>query len=81
MGVLHQGIPVFREGIEELCEWLVMPVEIEGKRKALLLTEKAFKIISHYRMKNVDKVKLQSEMVEALKRSDFNIYKFVDQWI
>lgn len=85
--VLHQGIPVFKtvadkkEGIEELCEWLMMPVEIEGKRKALLLTEKAFKIISHYRMKNVDKVKLQSEMVEALKRPDFNIYKFVDQWI
>lgn len=85
--VLHQDVPVFKtvadkkEGIEELCKWLMMPVETEGKRKALLLTEKAFKIISYYRMKNVDKVKLQSEMVEALKRSDFNIYKFVDQWI
>jgi LAO/AO transport system kinase len=85
--VLHQEIPVFKtvadkkEGIDELCEWLTIPVEFDGKRKAWLLAEKAFKIIAHYRMKNVDKVKLHSEMVEALKRPDFNIYKFTDQWI
>ncbi|ETZ19758.1 methylmalonyl Co-A mutase-associated GTPase MeaB [Pedobacter sp. V48] len=85
--VLHHKIPVFKtvadkkEGIDELCEWLTIPVESDGKRKASLLAEKAFKIIAHYRMKNVDKVKLHSEMVKALKRSDFNIYKFTDQWI
>lgn len=85
--VLHQQIPIFKtvadknEGIEELCEWLMIPGKYDGKRRALLLAEKAFKLIEHYRMKNVDKVKLHSEMVEALKMPDFNIYKFVDQWI
>jgi len=85
--VLHQQIPIFKtvadknEGIEELCEWLLIPGKSDGKRRALLLAEKAFKLIEHYRMKNVDKVKLHSEMVEALKMPDFNIYKFVDQWI
>nr|WP_068886776.1 methylmalonyl Co-A mutase-associated GTPase MeaB [Pedobacter panaciterrae] len=84
--VLHQQIPIFKtvadkkEGIEELCEWLAKPGESDGKRKELLLVEKALKIIAYYRMKNVDKVKLHSAIIEALKLPDFNIYKFIDQW-
>lgn len=85
--VSHQQIPVFKtvadkkEGIKELCDWLMVPVQSDNMMKASLLAEKAFKIIQQYRMSNVDKVKLHSEMVEALKKADFNIYRFTDQWV
>lgn len=85
--VFHQQIPVFKtvadkkEGIKELCNWLMVPVQSDNTMKASLLAEKAFKIIQHYRMRNVDKVKLHSEMIEALKKSNFNIYRFTDQWV
>lgn len=85
--VSHQQIPVFKtvadkkEGIKELCEWLVEPCKSDHTRKVSLLAEKAFKMIQHYRMKNVDKVKLRSEITEALQRPGFNIYKFTDQWV
>jgi len=85
--VSHQQIPVFKtvadkkEGIKELCDWLLVPVQSDNTMKAFLLAEKAFKIIQHYRMRNIDKVKLHSEMIEALKKPSFNIYRFTDQWV
>ncbi len=80
-------IPVFKtvadksEGINELCDWLMNPIKSDNALKVSLLAEKAFKIIQHYRMRNVDKVKLRSEMLKALKEPDFNIYRFTDQWV
>lgn len=85
--VSHQQIPIFKtvadkkEGVKELCDWLMIPVQSDNMMKASLLAEKAFKIIQQYRMRNVDKVKLHSEMIEALKKADFNIYRFTDQWV
>lgn len=85
--VSHQQIPIFKtvadkkEGVKELCDWLMIPVQSDNMIKASLLAEKAFKIIQQYRMRNVDKVKLHSEMIEALKKADFNIYRFTDQWV
>ncbi|WEK19173.1 MAG: methylmalonyl Co-A mutase-associated GTPase MeaB [Candidatus Pedobacter colombiensis] len=83
----HEHIPVFKtvadkkEGIAELCEWLLQPALMGNDRKSFLLAEKAFKIIQHYRMSNVDRKKLHLELVEAMKNTDFNIYRFTDSWI
>lgn len=80
----HQEIPVFKtvadkkEGIVELCNWLKSPVLADHERRILLMAEKAFRIIADYRMKNIDKMKLKTEISEAMKLPDFNIYRFID---
>jgi len=83
----QQPIPIFKtvadknEGIIELCDWLIDPVLVSNERKALLLAEKAFKIIQHYRMAEISKRMLYEKLNEALKAPDFNIYRFADSWI
>lgn len=83
---LEPKIPVFKtvadkkEGIADFCKWLLKPVFVTSERRPYLLAEKAFKIIQHYRMKNVDRGNLRSQIELALKEPGFNIYKFVDQW-
>nr|WP_121269731.1 methylmalonyl Co-A mutase-associated GTPase MeaB [Pedobacter schmidteae] len=83
----HQPIPVFKtvadkqEGIAELCDWLLKPAMADNERKPFLLTEKAFKIIQHYRMADVNKQELQEAIHLAIKNPNFNIYRFTDSWI
>lgn len=83
----HQQLPVFKtvadksEGVIELCNWLLAPVLLENKRKSFLLTEKAFKIIQHYRMEHLDKQALHAAISYAMKDPAFNIYRFTDAWI
>ncbi len=82
----HHQVPVFKtvadknQGISELCEWLSKPLDFDNQRKPLLMAEKAFQIIQHYRMANVDKKKLRADIADALKQPGFNIYKFIDSW-
>ncbi|MEQ7798443.1 methylmalonyl Co-A mutase-associated GTPase MeaB [Pedobacter sp. ASV1-7] len=82
----HQQIPIFKtvadknEGVTELCNWLLEPVLIENKRKSFLLTEKAFKIIQHNRMKDVDRQRLHEAIRSAMENINFNIYRFTDDW-
>lgn len=83
----HQSIPVFKtvadkhEGIAELCNWLLEPTVVHNERRPFLLTEKAFKIIQHYRMADISKKELQEAISLAIKKPDFNIYRFTDSWI
>lgn len=87
--VHHQQnkVPVFKTvadkeiGISELCEWLMKPIAFDNIRKPYLLAEKAFKILQHYRMRNLDRKRLGEEIALALKQPDFNIYKFIDNWL
>ncbi|MNL29595.1 putative GTPase [compost metagenome] len=82
----HQPIPIFKTvadknvGIVDLCSWLLEPILIENKRKSFLLAEKAFKIIQHNRMKDVDRQRLHEAISLAMKNIDFNIYRFTDDW-
>lgn len=86
VGQQHQAIPIFKTvadkglGIEALCKWLIKPVKIANDRKMLLLAEKAFKIIQHYRTKDVDRIELRNLISEAMDKEDFNIYRFVDEF-
>ena len=89
--IVNQGsktIPILKtiadknEGIEELCKWMIKPLD-KGlhQTKEFLYAEKAWKIIQHYKMKDIDRKKLREDIREALKESDFNIYRFADQFI
>lgn len=82
----HQDVPVFKTvadkqvGIAALCDWLMMPVEAENERKALLLAEKAFRMIQHYRMRDVDKKDLLAAVMKQMLEPGFTIYKLVDDF-
>lgn len=89
--IVHQGlktIPTLKtiadknEGIEELCKWMIKPLD-KGlhQTKEFLYAEKAWKIIQHYKMKDIDRKKLREDIREALKESDFNIYRFAEKFI
>ena len=83
----HQDIPVFKtvadkeEGLTELCNWLLRKNIVVNERKRLLILEKAYRIIQHQRMLDVDKIKLRNAIDEALLTADFNVYRFVEKWI
>ena len=88
--VVHQGvkvIPVLKTvadkniGIDALCKWIVKPSVTDHKKKALLFAEKAWKLIQHQKMQHVDKKKLLEKIQAALLKSDFNIYRFAEEFI
>ncbi|MFC3561750.1 methylmalonyl Co-A mutase-associated GTPase MeaB [Pedobacter jamesrossensis] len=65
--IIHQGskiIPILKtiadknDGIEELCKWILEPLEEKlHQKKEFLYAEKAWKIIQHYKMQSIDKKK------------------------
>ncbi|MCZ4223754.1 methylmalonyl Co-A mutase-associated GTPase MeaB [Pedobacter rhodius] len=88
--MVHQGaktIPIFKtiadknDGIDDLCKWIIKP-GADGKtlRREFLFAEKAWKIIQHNKMKQTDKKKLREKIHEALKKDDFNVYRFADEF-
>jgi len=83
----HQEVPIFKtvankeEGVAEFCEWVINSPKARNARKQFLVAEKTFKLIQHYRMQDVDKMKLRHEISEASLKTDFNIYQFVSNWI
>jgi len=87
--VVHQGIktiPVLKTvadkstGIAALCEWIAQPKVFDNNKRALLLAEKAWKIIQHQKMQHVDKKRLLEKIQAALLQDDFNIYRFADSF-
>ena len=82
----HQDIPIFKtvadkgEGLASLCNWLLKTNGAINERKHLLIVEKAYRIIQHQRMLDVDKIKLRHAIDEALLTDDFNVYRFIEKW-
>jgi len=88
--IVHQGtktIPILKTvadkntGIDELCAWIIKPLTADHNRRAFLFAEKAWRLIQHEKMKNVDKKRLLEKVQAALKQDDFNIYRFADEFI
>ena len=83
----HQDIPVFKtvadknEGIAGLCKWIEKAGKKRNERHNFMMAEKAFQLIQHRRMQDIDKTKLRQAVDEALSKSDFNIYKFAESWV
>lgn len=88
--IIHQGvktIPILKTvadkstGIDKLCEWIAKSETSDNNRKTFLLAEKAWKLIQHRRMQDIDKKKLREKIQAALKNDDFNIYRFADEFV
>lgn len=81
----HQPIPVLKtiasqsQGVRELIEQIKGVSAKNNLRKPYLLAEKAWRLIQNFRMKDLNKEKLQQEIAEALKK-DFNLYQFVEKF-
>jgi len=76
--------PVFKsvaskgEGIDEIIDFIKASSNQKNARKALLLSEKAYKLIQNKRMANLDKRKLQQDLAVAMIAPGFNLYSFLD---
>jgi LAO/AO transport system kinase len=79
-----QPIPVINTvadksiGISELIEAIENQSIKENTRRIFLLAEKAWKLLQHQKMKNLNKNQLQQDIVKASADPDFNLYKFID---
>lgn len=83
----HADIPIFKtvadknEGIIELINWIGKVMVKPSERKKMLITEKIYQIIQHYKMKDVDKKTLAIAIEQAMLIPNFNSYKFAEDWI
>ncbi|PSL49568.1 LAO/AO transport system kinase [Chitinophaga niastensis] len=85
----HHGgweIPVIKsvatqqEGIYEITTAINQHHEIvshQQHRHTLLLTEKAYQLIQHRRMKDVSKQQLQQEIAQQVQQKTFNLYRYI----
>lgn len=80
------SIPVIKsvatkhEGIEKLMEVINKHQFLEANiKRPYLLAEKAYRLIQNARMKDISKKNLQQMIETELKKSDFNLYRFVNR--
>lgn len=70
------------KGITDLATTLQgIDLHKNKNRRALLLTEKAWKLIEKQRMKDLSKTNLALEIQEQLNRNAFNLYSYIDKYI
>ena len=72
-----------QQGISELIKALDEhrdQVHGNKQRKALLLAEKAYQLIQHRRMQDVDKQALYKEVQQLMEAPGFNLYKVVQKY-
>ncbi len=68
-------------GVDELIDFIHQHAGSSSPRKNLLLAEKAWKLIQQKLSEGYDKKKLQQDIAEASQKADFNLYRFVADWI
>ncbi|SDF67708.1 LAO/AO transport system kinase [Mucilaginibacter pineti] len=79
--------PVFKtiasqaNGIAGLAAFIKSSAILPNKRRELLLTEKAYKLIQQNLTRHINKEKLRHAVTEALNNKDFNLYSFVDTYV
>jgi LAO/AO transport system kinase len=87
--LLHQRpepIPVIKTvadkaiGIEELVKAIESRSAKENSRRIFLLAEKAWKLLQQNKMKSINKMQLQQQIIKASADADFNLYKFIDSF-
>jgi LAO/AO transport system kinase len=71
-----QGIDALAAAIDQQKQRQLVP-----NRKRLLLTEKAWRLLTEARMKDLSKTSLAEEIGQQMNRNDFNLYRFIDQYI
>lgn len=68
-------------GLDELINLIENKKYQTGPRKNLLLADKAWKLIQQNLTSGLNKEKLQQDIAEASQSADFNLYRFVADWI
>ncbi len=84
-----ENIPILKtvavesKGVKELLDEISKQKKsrANANRKLILLTEKALRIISKNRMKNFDREKMKSDLGREMNASNFNLYRFVKQYL
>jgi LAO/AO transport system kinase len=69
-----------KKGIHELYETIKKILPANEERRLSLLTEKAWQLLIHKRMKGVDKMKLRQTLAGGLSTDNFNLYSFIDKY-
>jgi len=64
-------------GIDELIQEIEDQPFKDNTRRIFLLTEKAWKLIQHEKMKNISRIKLLEEIQAVSLDPEFNLYRFV----
>ena len=85
----REHIPVLKtvavesKGVKELLNQIaqVKSTDENQNRKLVLLTQKALRIISKYRMKNFDREKLKADLAQQMNASNFNLYGCVKHYL
>jgi len=77
-----KAVATKQEGVDELIEAINKHqlVAVNTKRP-YLLAEKAYRLIQNYRMKDVSKKIIQQQIESELKKTEFNLYRFVRSFI
>jgi LAO/AO transport system kinase len=69
------------KGIEELIAFIDDFEKTPTNKKQQLLAQKAWQLLQQKLTASLNKEQLQQDLAEAVQKSDFNLYKFVDNWI
>ena len=67
-------------GIEELVKAIESRSTKENSRRIFLLAEKAWKLLQQNKMRSINKMQLQQQIIKASAEPDFNLYKFIDSF-
>lgn len=87
--MLHQRtqlIPIFETiadkqvGVDALLDWVYTSKMATNKRKLFLYTEKAFKLIQTYRMRDISKIELEKRIAETYLHNNFSLYKIISHY-
>jgi LAO/AO transport system kinase len=83
----RKSIPVIKtiaslnRGIKELAKVMLNSRINNQAIKESIITDRAWKIIQQKRMQDIDKVKLKSDIKKFCHEKDFNLYRFVNEWL
>lgn len=74
-----KAVAIKHEGVDELIE-AIDRHQLTGinKKRPYLLAEKAYRLIQNAKMKSISKKILQQQIEIELKKTDFNLYRFVN---
>jgi LAO/AO transport system kinase len=69
-----------KKGIHELYETVKNKLPQNEERRLSLLTEKAWQLLIHKKMKGVDKMKLRKRIEAGINTDNFNLYAFIENY-
>lgn len=75
-------IAIEKKGVQELIEKIAWheSLNVNSDKKISLLSEKAYQLIQQKRMRDINKEHLISEINDAYKKGDFNLYRFTEKY-